>query len=150
MIRPGRMRAQRASVSIQSTRFATVFSPAHCTTIAPDGSDVRALLSLSGGSMAHFELASGKTSNAVSHRTVEEIWYVLSGQGEMWRKLDQHEDTVTLERGVCLTIPVGTHFQFRAAATESVSVVAVTMPPWPGDDEVVAVTGPWASSAPQK
>ena len=34
---------------------------------APDGSEVRILLSLAGGSMAHFELAAGKTSIAVAH-----------------------------------------------------------------------------------
>ena len=54
--------------------------------VAPDGSDVRVLLSLGGGSMAHFELAPGRVSAAVVHRTVEEIWYVLAGRGEMWRR----------------------------------------------------------------
>jgi hypothetical protein len=47
---------------------------------APDGSDVRPLLALPGGSMAHFELAAGKTSIAVAHRTVEEIWFVIGGR----------------------------------------------------------------------
>ena len=40
---------------------------------APDGSDVRILLGLQGGGMAHFELQPGQTSKAVAHRTVEEI-----------------------------------------------------------------------------
>jgi len=52
---------------------------------APDGCDVRILLGLPRGTMAHFELASGLTSIAVTHRTVEEIWYFLSGRGQMWR-----------------------------------------------------------------
>ena len=82
--------------------------------VAPDGSDVRVLLRLAGGSMAHFELAPRRTSTAVTHRSVEEIWFVLSGRGEMWRRQGEHEAIVTLEAGVCLTIPLGTHFQFRA------------------------------------
>jgi len=45
--------------------------------IAPDGSDVRILLGLTRGSMAHFELPPGQTSRAVSHCTVEEIWFFL-------------------------------------------------------------------------
>ncbi|MEV0638087.1 hypothetical protein AB0I77_24720 [Streptomyces sp. NPDC050619] len=46
--------------------------------------------------------------------SVQEIWYVVSGDGDMWRSLDGHEQTVVLEPGVCLTIPLGTSFQFRA------------------------------------
>ena len=64
--------------------------------------------------MAHFQLAPGEVSTAVSHRTVEEIWFVLDGRGEMWRQQDDHEEIVGLEAGVCLTIPLGTRFQFRS------------------------------------
>ena len=53
---------------------------------APDGSDVRIRLRLPGGGMAHFALGAGQVSRAVRHRTVEEIWYVLAGAGEIWRK----------------------------------------------------------------
>ena len=128
--------------------FRTLRLPAERTVVAPDGSDVRVLLGLAAGGMAHFELAAGETASAVTHRTVEEIWFVISGRGEMWRKQGEHEETVALEPGVCLTIPLGTQFQFRASATESVSAVAITMPPWPGDGEAVAVVGPWPASKP--
>ncbi len=47
--------------------------------------------------MAHFELAPGAVSNAVEHRTVEEIWYVLSGCGEMWRKQGPREEIIPLD-----------------------------------------------------
>jgi mannose-6-phosphate isomerase-like protein (cupin superfamily) len=81
--------------------------------VAPDGSDVRVLLALARGSMAHFELSPGQISKAVTHRTVEEIWFFLSGRGEMWRAQDgQPETIVPVESGVCLTIPLGTHFSF--------------------------------------
>ncbi|MBW1699579.1 MAG: cupin domain-containing protein [Deltaproteobacteria bacterium] len=111
--------------------------------VAPDGSDVRILLDLNGGSMAHFELAPGKTSIAVAHRTVEEIWYVLKGKGEMWRKQGDREEIVSLEPGVCLTIPLGTHFQFRSASDGPLCAVGVTVPPWPGEGEAVRVDGRW-------
>lgn len=115
--------------------------------IAPDGSEVRVLLGLAGGGMAHFRLAPGETSAAVTHRTVEEIWYVLAGRGEMWRQADGREETVTLEPGVCLTIPLGTRFQFRSTGGVALEAVAVTMPPWPGEGEAVAVKGPWRPTA---
>ena len=97
--------------------------------------------------MAHFTLAAGETSVAVAHRSVEEIWFVLSGRGEMWRKQEAREEIVTLEPGVCLTIPLGTSFQFRSTGSESLAAVAVTMPPWPGDGEAYEVVGAWPPTA---
>ena len=93
--------------------------------------------------MAHFELGAGKVSKAVTHRTVEEIWYILSGRGQMWRKLADQEGVVELAAGLCLTIPLGTWFQFRVNADGPLAVVGVTMPPWPGDGEALQVQGAW-------
>ena len=100
--------------------------------------------------MAHFELPTGHISTAVAHRTVEEIWYFLAGRGEMWRKQDGQEEVVPVEPGVCLTIPLGTHFQFRSIGYQPLSAVGVTMPPWPGEDEAYEVTGIWESSVQTK
>ena len=113
---------------------------------APDGSDVRILLSSKSGSMAHFELAAGRTSRAVAHRTVDEIWYFIEGLGVMWRKLNGNEETVRVEAGVCITIPCGTHFKFRSIGPGPLKAVAVTMPPWPGEGEAYAVEGVWKPS----
>jgi mannose-6-phosphate isomerase-like protein (cupin superfamily) len=125
------------------TAFASSCLPRDPTVVAPDGSDVRLLLALAGGGMAHFELGPGRTSAAMTHRTVEEIWFVVGGRGEMWRRQGQREEVVGLEPGACITIPLGTHFQFRASPAAALAAVAVTMPPWPGPQEAVAVTGPW-------
>lgn len=114
--------------------------------VAPDGSDVRVLLAMRGGSMAHFELAPGTTSVAVAHRTVEELWFFLAGRGEMWRKLGEREELAPVEAGVCISIPVGTHFQFRSLGEGPLAAVAVTMPPWPGDGEASEVEGKWPAS----
>jgi len=129
------------------TDFATIRLPALPTVVAPDGSDVRVLLGLPAGGMAHFELGAGRVAHAVTHRSVDELWFVLAGSGQMWRRQGEREEVVALEPGVCLSIPLGTHFQFRASATQSVSAVAITMPPWPGADEAVRVAGPWRASA---
>ena len=125
------------------SEFSTLPLPAETTVVAPDGSNVRVLLGMSKGTMAHFELPAGMTSSAVGHRTVEEIWFVVAGRGQMWRRQGEREEIVELVPGTCLTIPLGTHFQFRASAAEPVAVVGVTMPPWPGADEAIAVPGPW-------
>jgi mannose-6-phosphate isomerase-like protein (cupin superfamily) len=126
------------------TQFGTKRLPAAPDVVAPDGSDVRVLLRTGRGSMAHFELAAGRASDPIRHRTVDEIWFVLSGHGEMWRRQDGREEVVTLEPGVCVSIPLGTHFQFRASDTTALAAVGVAMPPWPGDGEAIAVPGKWA------
>ena len=123
--------------------FMTVRLPVQRDTFAPDGSDVRELLDLERGGMAHFELAPGQTSVPEAHHTVEEIWYFLRGRGEMWRKLGDQEETVPVDPGVCITIPVGTHFQFRSFGYEPLSALGVTMPPWPGEGESYHVEGKW-------
>lgn len=127
--------------------FVTKQLPAARDVVGPDGSDVRVLLGLARGGMAHFVLAPGQVSTAVTHRTVEEIWYVLSGRGEMWRRQGDREEVVAMAPGVCLTIPLGTHFQFRSLGTEELAAVAVTMPPWPGDGEALVVAGKWQPTA---
>ena len=112
-------------------------------TVAPDGSAVRLLATLAGGSFAHFELPAGAVSQAVAHRTVEEIWYFVSGRGQVWRRLAGEESLIEAVPGLSLTIPLGAHFQFRAEADAPLAFVAVTMPPWPGEAEAFPVEGPW-------
>jgi len=93
--------------------------------------------------MAHFTLEPGRTSAAVTHKTVEEVWYILTGTGEMWRRQDGREEVTMLAPGVALTIPLGTDFQFRNTGDAPLTFVLVTMPPWPGPDEAVPVEGHW-------
>jgi mannose-6-phosphate isomerase-like protein (cupin superfamily) len=109
--------------------------------IAPDGSTVRVLVAAERGSTARFELGGGRTSRAVRHRTVEEIWHVLGGHGELWRRLGQRESVVALEPGVTVSLPVGASFQFRSSGPSTLVILGVTMPPWPGPDEAELVEG---------
>ena len=110
---------------------------------APDGSEVRVLCQLSRGGLAVFTLAPGAVSKAVAHHTVEELWYVISGRGRMWRKLGQSEEVTELGPGLSLSIPTGTHFQFRCDGSEPLIVIGATMPPWPGEAEAFRVEGTW-------
>lgn len=130
--------------------FSTKHLPDTPDAIAPDGSNVRILLELMGGGMAHFELAAGEVSTAVAHRTVEEIWFFLSGSGEMWRRQNQSERVVPVHAGICITIPIGTHFQFRSFGQEPLVAIGVTMPPWPGECEAYVVEGKWGATLPRK
>ena len=104
-------------MSFQTRHIAT--SP---DVLAPDGSEVRLLGCTDKGSMAHFTLPPNAVAKAVSHRTVEEVWYFLSGHGRMWRRLGAQEETIAVGPGISITIPVGTHFQFRSDTNEPLRV----------------------------
>ena len=66
----------------------------------------------------------------------------------MWRKQEEQEEIVALASGVCLTIPLGTHFQFRSFGYEALAALGVTMPPWPGEGEAMLVQGKWEPTVP--
>jgi mannose-6-phosphate isomerase-like protein (cupin superfamily) len=107
--------------------------------LAPDGSQIRPLLGSATASVVHCTLPPGAVTEAVRHRTVEETWYVLSGQGELWREAG----AVTLRPGVATAIPLPGPFQFRAAPGEPLVILIATFPAWPGPQEAEAARGPW-------
>jgi mannose-6-phosphate isomerase-like protein (cupin superfamily) len=112
--------------------------------VAPDGSEIRLLPSLERGSMVHCTLAAGTVTQAVQHRSVDELWFCQAGSGQLWRRSENTEETVDLNPGVAASIPVGTAFQFRATGSQPLELVIVTMPPWPGEAEAIRVEGAWA------
>jgi mannose-6-phosphate isomerase-like protein (cupin superfamily) len=126
--------------------LASIRLPEHPSATAPDGTAVRLLPALAGGSLAHFELPAGAVSHAVTHRTVEEIWYFLGGRGQIWRRLGAVETIVDVEPGISLTIPLGAAFQFRAFEEGPLAFLAITMPPWPGAEEAARVDGRWTAT----
>lgn len=112
--------------------------------LAPDGSEIRLLHQLAGASVVHCTLPVGAVSIPVKHRTVEEIWYFLAGQGQVWRAQGNREQVLDARPGVSLTIPLGTHFQFRNSGDVPLEFVIATTPPWPGEDEAVLLdAGHW-------
>ncbi|MDE2858843.1 MAG: cupin domain-containing protein [Chloroflexota bacterium] len=112
--------------------------------LAPDGSEIRLLHQLEGASVVHCTLPVGAVSIPVTHRTVEEIWYFLGGQGQVWRAQGSREQVLDARPGVSLTIPLGTHFQFRNTGDVPLEFVIMTTPPWPGEDEAIVLeAGCW-------
>ncbi len=113
--------------------------------IAPDGSEIRLLcVDAVRASLVEVRLSPGATSRPVRHRTVEEIWYFLSGQGRVWRSDGAGTGSVVAARpGTVLRIPTGWSFQFQATGDQPLRFLCYTSPPWPGDAEAepVAVGG---------
>ena len=125
------------------TAFQTKRLPVEVDEVAPHGSAVRILLGLKGGLMGHYSLMPGGVSCAVSNTTIDEIWFFVSGRGLIWRKQAGQEEVVPVEAGMCITIPFGTHFQFRCCGDEPLIAVGVTMPPWRRKDETIIVQRFW-------
>jgi len=114
--------------------------------LAPDQSEIRLLAASGRASAVHCTLPAGQVSLAVVHKTVEEIWYFLEGQGEVWRKQGDNEKVTPVAPGVSLTIETGAHFQFRNTARGPLRFLCLTMPPWPGEEEAERVADHWAAS----
>lgn len=123
--------------------FATASLPQAPDTLAPDGSEIRLLPTLDGASMVHARLPPGGCSRAVAHRTVEELWYVVGGVGELWRAQGGRAEVTALRPGIAASIPIGTRFQFRCTGEVALEIVIVTLPPWPGPEEAVRAPDHW-------
>ena len=115
----------------------------HPDATAPDGSEIRLLVdarhAATKASLCEVTLPAGQVSRPVWHQTVEEIWYVLEGQGQVWRCPSGHEsgaiEPALVGPGDALTIPTGWRFQFSAEDAAPLRFLCYTSPPWPGPDE---------------
>lgn len=118
--------------------FATFMcAPDH---IAPDGSEIRLLPQMDGGGACHCRLPDGKTSTAVKHRHVEEIWYCISGSGVIrFKEIDKPVVELVLEKGTVLSIKPNVAFQFKNTGSEDLDILIITMPKWPGPEEAIYV-----------
>jgi mannose-6-phosphate isomerase-like protein (cupin superfamily) len=110
---------------------------------APDGSKIWLLIGDRHGAtkagLCEVSLGAGEVSRPVWHKTVEEIWYVLEGSGQVWRCPPDADPrgvaAVAVKAGDAVTIPTGWYFQFAAAAHEGLRFLDYTAPPWPGASE---------------
>ena len=64
--------------------FEFISLPLEATYLAPDNSEIRLLPTFNSGGLCHCTLPANSISNPVKHKTVDEIWYCISGQGIIW------------------------------------------------------------------
>ena len=110
---------------------------------SPAGADIRYLMDGITGNMIHSTVPAYQVNRATVHATVSEFWFILEGQGEIWRD-DGAESCVTnLVPGVSIDIPVGTKIQYRNNSNLELKFICISMPRWPGDSEATYVQGIW-------
>jgi len=111
---------------------------------SPLGSHIRFIMDGTHGNMLYSTVPVGMVGRGARFRTIDEYWFILSGEGEIWRRGPDGQESVTrLVAGVCIDIPLGTAFQYRCTGDADLVFTCTAMPPWPGDDEAVIVDGPW-------
>jgi mannose-6-phosphate isomerase-like protein (cupin superfamily) len=110
---------------------------------SPAGADIRFIMDGTTGNMIHSTVPPGQINRAKVHATVSEFWFVLDGQGEIWRKDATEERVTPLLPGVSIDIPVGTAFQYRNVGKIPLTFICISMPPWPGDKEATHLAGAW-------
>jgi mannose-6-phosphate isomerase-like protein (cupin superfamily) len=134
----------RASRLLAEAQVRNTKLPAEATEIAPDGSEIRKLLEIPNrGGVCHCTLPAGAVSSPVVHSKIDEIWYVVEGEGEIWRKVDGAGSFVDLKPGTSVSIPAHAAFQFRNTGTAPLCMIIATMPPWPGAQEATSTQRPW-------
>ena len=110
---------------------------------APDGSEIRLLAGegerATAASLCQVALGPHQASRPVWHRTVEEVWYFLEGEGQVWRCPPDMEpgaaEPVSVRPGDALVIPARWYFQFRSTGERTLRFLCYTSPPWPGAAE---------------
>jgi mannose-6-phosphate isomerase-like protein (cupin superfamily) len=113
--------------------------------LAPDWSEIRLPLAFAAGGLAHCTMPPGGVSLPVKHKWVEEIWFFLEGQGEVWRREGRDEKLVQVYAGRSLAIASGVDFQFRNTGSGPLRLLIATLPKWPGPEEAVPLAnGAWS------
>lgn len=116
---------------------------------SPAGAEIRHLIEAETANMIHSTVPPGQVNRATVHATISELWHVLSGEGQIWRRDGRSEETTVLSAGVSIDIPVGTAFQYRCTGADPLEFLCISMPPWPGDQEATFVEGPWTPTVPR-
>ena len=121
----------------------TTILPEHPDAKSPAGADIRYMMGSELGNMIHSTVPPHQVNKATVHATVSEFWYILEGQGEIWRD-DGVESRITdLVPGTSIDIPVGTAFQYRNVSDVDLKFICIAMPPWPGESEATFIKGIW-------
>ena len=113
---------------------------------SPAGADIRFIMDGVTGNMIHSTVPPHQINKATIHKTVNEFWHILEGQGEIWRDNGSESSVTLLLPGTSIDIEAGTAFQYRNISDDELKFICIAMPPWPGDSEASYVDGIWQPS----
>lgn len=104
--------------------------------IATDRAEIRKLFATERASVVHCTLPPKAISRTVRNIETDEIWYFLRGHGEIWLREEGEVKGIEakITPGVCLSIPMGVHFQYRNVGETPLAFLCVTMPPFQSNE----------------
>ncbi len=110
--------------------------------VAPDGSTVYVLMDQSRGatrlSLAEAVVGPGERTACISHRTIEEVWYVLRGAGTFHQTLPNGTSAqAAITAGDALLIATGTRFWVDNPGPHELAFLCCDAPGWPGPEEAI-------------
>ncbi len=121
----------------------TKILPANPDAKSPAGADIRYLVDGETGNMIYSTVPPRQINKATVHKTVSEFWYILEGEGEIWRISGKESAITPLTPGTAIDIPVGTAFQYRNVSDQELKFICISMPRWPGESEATCIQGVW-------
>jgi mannose-6-phosphate isomerase-like protein (cupin superfamily) len=103
-----------------------------------DGSTIREILApansaIRNQSLAEATIAPGAATRAHYHPKTEEIYYILSGTGEMWIGAERREVSV----GDGIAIPPGVKHQIKNPGTDTLVFLCCCAPAYTHDDTIM-------------
>lgn len=108
--------------------------------VAPDGSAIRVLMDRTRNaarlSLAEATVAPGERTLCVSHRTIEEVWYILRGAGTFHQTApDGTRTQAAVTAGDTVLIPAGHRFWGDNPGSGELIFLCCDAPGWPGAEE---------------
>jgi mannose-6-phosphate isomerase-like protein (cupin superfamily) len=113
------------------TMVATHTLSAEPDAISPGGgAEIRHILSSPLGDLTHAVCPAGQVAPTHLLPALDEAYYVLAGEGEIWRSTDRRTGVTALVPGRWVQMPAGTKFQYRASRDASLVFLVVVLPTW--------------------
>jgi len=111
------------------------------------GAEIRYVLASPLGELTHAVCRTGEVAPTHLLPELDEAYYVLAGEGEIWRSAAKREAVTALRPGRWVQMPAGTRFQYRANRGSSLVFLVVVLPRWRPELFHIVEDGPWRPGA---
>jgi mannose-6-phosphate isomerase-like protein (cupin superfamily) len=109
------------------------------------GAEIRHILRSPRGDLTHAVCHAGEVAPTHELPELDESYFVLAGEGEIWRRNEEREATTQLRPGRFVWMPAGCQFQYRANRGTSLVFLVVVLPSWRPELFHIVDAGPWTS-----
>ena len=128
--------------------FVTKVLPGEPDSVSPGGgAEIRHIITSPPGDLTHAVCPAGYVAPTHHLPELDELYYVLAGEGEIWRETDARAGVTALRPGRWVQLPAGMRFQYRANCGSSLVFLVVVLPSWRPDLFHTLPEGLWPAGA---